>query len=256
MPKFAANLSMMFTEHDFLDRFKAAADAGFKAVEYLFPYDYSPEEIGAELAANNLAQALFNMPPGDWAGGDRGIAALPERQEEFLASIETAKRYAEALGCKKVHLMAGICDDDAEHHETYVENVRRAADKMAESGIKVLLEPLSPRATPGYFLGSVAQGVKIIAEIDRPNVALQYDLFHAQQTDGDLTYLTKAVAPIIGHVQIAAVPDRHEPDHGELDHSWILPVVDQYYDGWIGCEYIPAAGTVEGLGWLKQYCGN
>lgn len=253
MPRFAANLSMMFTEHDFLDRFEAAARAGFQAVEYLFPYDHSPEVIREELDRNHLVQALFNMPAGDWAAGDRGLAALPERAEEFIASIDTAGRYAQILGCTKVHLMAGVCPDDPEHHRTYVDNVRRAADRLSPLGVTVLLEPLSPRATPGYFLGSVAQAVDLIAEIDHPGVGLQYDLFHAQQTDGDITHLTRTVAPLIGHVQIAAVPDRHEPDHGELDHGWILPVIDEYYHDWIGCEYLPAGVTEDGLGWLDAY---
>ena len=165
MPRFAANLSMMFTEHDFLDRFEAAARAGFQAVEYLFPYDHSPEVIREELDRNHLVQALFNMPAGDWAAGDRGLAALPERAEEFIAIIDTAGRYAQILGCTKVHLMAGVCPDDPEHHRTYVDNVRRAADRLSPLGVTVLLEPLSPRATPGYFLGSVAQAVDLIAEI-------------------------------------------------------------------------------------------
>ena len=222
-------------------------------MEYLFPYDHEPEVIRAELDRNDLVQALFNMPAGDWAAGDRGLAALPERAEEFRASIEVTRRYAQALGCTKVHAMAGICADDETHHRTYVDNVRRAADELGEVGVTVLLEPLSPRATPGYFLGSVAQAVELIAEIDHPGVRLQYDLFHAQQTDGDITFLTRAVAPLIGHVQIASVPDRHEPDHGELDHGWILPIVDEYYDGWIGCEYIPAGVTEDGLGWLDAW---
>lgn len=257
MPRFAANLSMMFTELDFLDRFGAAAQAGFKAVEFLFPYEYPAERLRAELDRHNLVQALFNLPPGDWAGGERGIASLPDREDEFIASVETALRYAEALDCPKLHLMAGIPadPDDPGYLHRYIEHVRYAADQAAPAGRLICLEPLNPYSTPGYLISSIAQTLPIIEQIDRPNVKLQLDLFHAQLTGGDIAHTIDKLGPEgIGHVQLASVPDRHEPDQGELYYPYVLARLDEVgYDGWVGCEYNPAGETVAGLGWLRAY---
>lgn len=255
MPRFAANLSMMFTEVDFLDRFGAAADAGFEAVEFLFPYDYPAEEIRARLDAHGLQVALFNMYPGDWAAGEKGLASLPGREEEFRASVDQALEYARALGCPKLHLMAGLADPgSADHRARYVEHVRYAADRAAAEGRLIVLEPLNPYNVPGYFLPSVAHVTDLLAEIDRPNVKLQFDLYHAQLTGGDITHQIERLAAVTGHVQIASVPERHEPDRGELYYPYVLAVLDRVgYDGWVGCEYVPAAGTQAGLGWLEAY---
>lgn len=256
MPRFAANLSMMFTEVDFLDRFAAAAAAGFEAVEYLFPYDYDPSALRRRLDENNLVQALFNVYAGNWGAGEKGLAAMPGREEDFRASIDQALAYAETLDCPKLHVMAGRPDDvdDPAVRALYVDNVRWAATRAAEADRLLVLEPLNPYDVPGYFLPSVARTIELIEEIDRPHVRLQYDLYHAQLCDGDITHLTHTVADLIGHVQIASVPDRHEPDHGELSYPYVLATLDEVgYDGWVGCEYHPAGRTEDGLGWLRAY---
>ena len=256
MPRFAANLSMLFTELPFLDRFGAAAAAGFEAVEFLFPYEHPAEEIADRLSEHGLTQALFNLPPGDWAAGERGIAALPDRVEEFRASVGTALRYAEVLGCEKLHTMAGITADldRAAADATYLSNVRYAADRAAEAGRIITVEPLNPYDVPGYHLGSMRAGLEFLDVVDRDNVLLQLDLYHAQITDGDITRLIERADGRIGHVQVAAVPHRHEPGTGELDDHYALAVLDRVgYAGYVGCEYHPAAGTVAGLGWLDRY---
>lgn len=254
MPKFAANLSMLFTELPFLDRFEAAAGAGFEAVEFLFPYDFPAEEIAARLKEYSLAQALFNFPPGDWDGGERGIAALPGREEEFEASVQTALTYAAVLDCSRLHVMAGVPDDLDAAWQTYLRNIRHAADRAAEAGRSVLVEPLNPYDVPGYLVGSVRSAMEFLGAVDRDNVLLQLDLYHAQITDGDVTRLIRRTADRVGHVQIASVPERHEPDRGELNYPHVLGVLDDVgYEGWVGCEYVPAEGTVAGLGWLASY---
>lgn len=257
MPRFAANVSMMFTEVDFLDRFAAAAAAGFQAVEFLFPYDYPAEQLRAKLDENGLVQALFNLPPGDWAAGERGIACLPGREEEFKASVHTALAYAEVLDCPKLHLMAGLPADpsDPSYLARYVEHVRYAADLAAEQGRLIVLEPLNSYNMPGYLLLSQAAGIAAVEAVGRDNVKLQLDLYHAQLTGGDVTHLIRSLgAEGIGHVQLASVPDRHEPDRGELYYPYVLAELDRVgYDGWVGCEYNPAGDTVAGLGWLDAY---
>jgi hydroxypyruvate isomerase len=255
MPKLAANLSMMFTEVPFLDRFAAAAAAGFRGVEFLFPYDFEPDVVAARLQAAGLAQALFNLPPGDWNGGERGIAALAGREAEFAAAIERALLYARALACPIVHPMAGFAAfDNARAIATYVANVRSAADAFAAFGGRIVLEPINHRDMPGYFLHTTAQAVALIEQIDRPNVALQLDLYHAQISEGDLEHRIRTLRAITAHVQIAGNPARHEPDIGEVNYDYLLSVLDEVgYAGWIGCEYRPAAGTVAGLGWAKRY---
>jgi len=255
MPKLAANLSMMFNEVPFLDRFAAASAAGFTGVEYLFPYDHEPHAVAAKLAAAGLTQALFNMPPGDWNAGERGIASLPGREAEFAAGVERALTYAEALGCPLVHPMAGFgAADDARAIDTYVANIRGAADRFAAAGRRIVLEPINHRDMPGYFLNTTSQAAALIAKIDRPNVALQLDLYHAQITEGDLEKKIRALQPLTAHVQIAGNPARHEPNVGEVNYDYLLSVLDAIgYAGWIGCEYRPAGDTVAGLGWARPY---
>lgn len=258
MPRFAANLSMMFTELPFLDRFRAAADAGFTGVEYLFPYDHEVEVVAEARRRAGVEQVLFNMPPGDWAAGERGLATLPGREEEFRSGVATALRYAEALGCRQLHVMAGTPGPEAgppqELRDRYVTRVRQAAEQASAHGVRVLIEPINSRDMPGYHLDSVDLARELIAEIDHPAVALQLDLYHAQVIQGDLTELIRATAGITAHVQIASVPDRQEPDGGELDLAHLLGVLAETgYAGWIGCEYRPAGETHTGLGWLQEF---
>ncbi len=249
MPRFAANLSMMFTEHDFLDRFGAAAAAGFRGVEYLFPYDFTPEEIAQQLNAHGLTQALFNAPPGDWAAGARGLAACPGQEAAFRDSIGLALSYADVIGPDFIHVMAGLAEG-AEARATYVANLRWAA---AEAGDRVLLiEPINSRDMPGYFLSTSAQALAIIEDVGAPNLRLQFDLYHAQIMEGDLTMRLAQVFDSIGHIQIAGVPERHEPDQGEVNFAHMFDELDRLgYAGWVGCEYRPAGRTEDGLGWFR-----
>lgn len=252
MPIFAANLTMMFNEWSFLDRFDAAADAGFQAVEYLFPYDHPPDAVAARLRRNGLTQALFNMPPGDWAAGERGLAALPERFADVQAGVETALRYAEATGCRRLHLMAGLADPaDAAAQASYRRAAIHAADALAERGLDLLLEPINGRDMPGYFLNDFAATERLIADLDRPNVKLQFDLYHRQILHGDCTMALRRLLPITGHIQIASVPSRHEPAGEELNYPFLFEELDRLgYAGFVGCEYRPRAGTLAGLGWF------
>ncbi len=253
MPRFAANLSMMFQEHPFLDRFEAAAAAGFQAVEYLFPYDHPPEVVAQHLAAAGLSQSLFNLPPGDWAAGMRGLAAVPGLEASFAESVERALIYARALGCLKLHVMAGITTgvDPAAAEATYIANLRTAVRRLGDAGITALIEPINARDMPGYFLATSDQAVRIIEAVGLPNLKLQFDVYHTQISEGDLTTRLTKLAPLIGHIQIAGVPDRHEPDTGEVAYDRLFPVIDAIgYDGYVGLEYRPAGDTVAGLGWL------
>lgn len=257
MPKFAANLSMMFTEVDFLDRFKAAAEAGFKAVEYLFPYEYPAEVLANRLSDNGLIQVLFNTAPGNTIAGEWGLAALPQREAEARADIDQALEYAIALNCPSVHVMAGVVpvgEDRAKYQQTFIDNIRYAADKFAADNIKVLIEALSPPVKPNYLFSSQHQSLELINLINRPNVFIQFDTFHAQLVDGNLTRLLESLKGRYAHIQIASVPDRHEPDEGEINYPFIFSMLDKLgYDGWVGCEYHPRGKTTEGLGWLKGY---
>ena len=257
MAKFAANLTMLFTEVAFLERFERAHKAGFTAVEYLFPYAYEPPVLAEKLAQFGFEQALFNMPPGDWAAGERGMAALPGREQEFKASVDTAITYAKALHCKKVHAMSGIMDarfSRDEHVKTFIDNIRFAADAMAEHGIELMIEPLNSRDVPNYFIAHQRDAAALIKQVDRPNVKLQLDIYHAQIMDGDLTRLIEELAPVTGHIQIASVPNRHEPSVGEIHYPHVFDALDASgYDGWIGCEYNPENTTESGLGWLSPY---
>ncbi len=255
MPHFAANLTMMFSEWAFLDRFAAASEAGFAAVEFLFPYDHAPDEVARRLADAKLEQALFNMPPGDWAKGERGIAALPGREQEFRASVDTALRYADATGVKRLHMMAGLADPrDPAAVATYLANARHAAERFAAKGLDLVLEPINGRNMPGYFLNDFGMAAGFIRAMSMSNVKLQFDIYHCQIIHGDVTTRLRALMPITGHVQIASVPSRHEPDGEELNYPFLFEELDRLgYAGFVGCEYIPRAGTLEGLGWFAPW---
>ncbi|MGH8787859.1 MAG: 2-oxo-tetronate isomerase [Cupriavidus necator] len=260
MPRFAANLSMMYNEHAFLDRFAAAAADGFRAVEYLFPYEHAATELRARLDANGLTQALFNAPPGDWAAGERGLAALPGREAEFRDAVGRALEYAGVIGNDRVHVMAGLVPADADrasHRAAYLENVAFAAKAAAAQGITIVIEPINTRDMPGYFLNRQDDAQAICKEVGAANLKVQFDCYHCQIVEGDIAMKLKRDMPGIGHIQIAGVPERHEPDLGELNYPYLFEVIDSLgYEGWIGCEYRPRAGTSEGLGWLKPYLGR
>ncbi len=257
MPRFAANLSRLYPEHAFLDRFAAAARDGFRAVEYLFPYDFPAAELKARLDAHGLVQALFNAPPGDWAAGERGLASLPGREDDFRRGLDTALDYACVLGNDKLHVMAGLAAPQVERarqRDLYLRNLAYAADTARAHGITILIEPINPRDMPGFFLNRQDDAQAICREVGAPNLKVQFDCYHCQIVEGDLaTKLERAIAGI-GHVQIAGVPERHEPDLGELNYPYLFARLDALgYDGWIGCEYRPRAGTSDGLGWLAPY---
>ncbi len=255
MPKFAANLTMMFNEVPFLQRFAAAAQAGFRAVEFLFPYDHAPGEIAAQLQANRLQNVLFNMPPGDWAAGERGLAALPGREQEFRAGVAQALAYAQALGTPRLHAMAGLLPagaDPARHRATFIDNLRYACAEAAQHGITVLIEPINTRDMPGYFLNTQADAHAIREEVGAANLKVQMDLYHVQIVEGDIAMKIRRYLPHVGHIQIAGVPERHEPDTGEVNYGYLFRLLDELgYAGWLGCEYRPARGTAQGLGWMK-----
>ncbi len=256
MPKFAANLTMMFNEVPFPQRFAAAAKAGFTGVEFLFPYELSPQEVAKLLKDNFLKNALFNMPPGDWAAGERGVASLPGRQEEFRAGVARALEYAFAMGTPTVHAMSGLLPagaDREKHRAVYVDNLRYAAKELASHHLTLVIEPINTRDIPGYFLNTQAEAHAICAEVGEANIKVQMDFYHAQIVEGDLAVTLKKYFAGVGHVQIASVPDRHEPDEGEVNYPYIFQLLDELgYTGWIGCEYRPRGKTEDGLGWLKN----
>lgn len=257
MPRFAANLTMMYNEHAFLERFAAAARDGFKAVEYLFPYEFPAAELKARLDAHGLVQALFNAPPGDWAAGERGIASLPGREDEFRRAIDTALDYARVIGNDTLHVMAGLIaptQDRARHRDVYLRNLAHAAEAARAQNVTIVIEPINPRDMPGFFLNRQDDAQAICREVGAPNLLVQFDCYHCQIVEGDLAMkLTRDIAGI-GHIQIAGVPQRHEPDVGEIHYPYLFELIDAIgYDGWIGCEYRPKAGTSEGLGWLAPY---
>ncbi|RQM44786.1 2-oxo-tetronate isomerase [Paraburkholderia tropica] len=257
MPRFAANLTMMYNEHAFLDRFAAAAHDGFDAVEYLFPYDHPAAEVKARLEENGLAQALFNAPPGDWAAGERGLAALPGREDEFRRGIDKALDYARVLGNRKLHVMAGIVaseDTRAQQRELYLKHLDYAAQAARGEGITILIEPINTRDMPGYLLNRQDDAHAICAEIGAANLQVQFDCYHCQITEGDLAVKLKRDIARIGHIQVAGVPERHEPDSGEINYPWLFSLIDELgYTGWIGCEYWPRAKASDGLGWIRPY---
>jgi hydroxypyruvate isomerase len=262
MPRFAANMSMLYNEHAFLDRFAAAAQDGFQAVEYLFPYAFEARVIAQRLADHGLQQVLFNAPPGDWDAGERGLACLPGREAEFRSGFERALTYAEALGCPRVHAMAGLAPagaDRARLQATYEANLAWAAELAATAGRDVLIEPINTRDIPGFFLNRQDEAHRVVQAIGAPNLKVQMDLYHCQIVEGDVAMKLRQYLPTgrVGHLQIAGVPQRHEPDVGELHHPYLFSVIDEIeragqWSGWIGCEYRPARGTSEGLGWFKS----
>jgi hydroxypyruvate isomerase len=258
MPRFAANLSMLYNEHDFTDRFAAAARDGFKAVEYLFPYAWPAKDLAQRLADNGLQQVLFNAPPGDWDAGERGLACLPGREAEFREGVLRALDYAATLGCPRVHLMAGLAPQGADRaslRATYLANLAWAAQKAAAQGVAVLIEPINTRDIPGFFLNRQDDAHAIVAEVGAPNLQVQMDLYHLQVVEGDVTTKLRQYLPTgrVGHIQIAGVPQRHEPDVGELNFDHLFAVIDELaFAGWVGCEYRPRAGTSTGLGWFKR----
>lgn len=251
MPRFAANLSMMFQEVPFLDRFAAAAAAGFKGVEFLFPYDLPADDIAAAAKTAGVEVALFNLPPGDWANGERGFAALPGREAEFDAALETAIGYAKTLGCGRLHCMAGVLAagmDRAACRKTYVGNLAKAAKRLAPLGIDALMEPINPRDVPGYFINRQQEAHDVRAEVGMANLKVQMDFYHVQIVEGDLAKRAEALIDGVGHIQIAGVPERHEPDIGEINYAYVFALLDKLgYEGWVGCEYRPQGDTLEGV---------
>ena len=255
MVKLAANLSMMFQDLPFLDRFDAAAEAGFSGVEFLFPYDHDAALIAERAQQCGLQVVLFNLPAGDWEGGERGIAALPDRVEEFRAGVAKGLDYARALGCPRLHLMAGKVPASAECRAALVANIAHAADLAAADNVEILIEPINTRVDiPGYFYGTSAAALSVIDEAGRANVRLQYDIYHMQIMEGDLARTIERLLPRIGHMQLADNPGRAEPGSGEINYPWLLSRIDALgYAGWIGCEYRPAGDTKAGLGWARDY---
>lgn len=255
MPRFAANLSMMFNEVPFLDRFEAAAKVGFDAVEFLFPYEHSPEEVEDRLRGNGLTQALFNLYPGDWNKGERGFAALPERFADVQASVKQALAYAKATGVKRLHLMAGIADRrDPKAVDAFCRSVVWVAEALGKENIDLMLEPINPRDVPGYFLNDFDFAAGVINDLKISNLKLQFDIYHRQIVHGDVSMALRKMMPIIGHIQIASVPSRNEPAGEELNYPFLFDELDRLgYSGFVGCEYRPKGNTAEGLGWFAPY---
>ena len=260
MPRFAANLSMMYQEHPFIERFGAAAKDGFKGIEILFPYAFPAAEIRARLTEHGLTQALFNGPPGNADAGERGLASLPGREDEFKRSVATALEYARVLGSERLHLMAGLIrpgEERARHRATYLRNLDYAAREAAPAGVTVVIEPINTRDVPGFFLNRQDEAHAICAEIGAPNLKVQMDFYHCQIVEGDLAMKLRKYIAGVGHIQIAGVPERHEPDLGEINYPCLFALMDELgYRDWVGCEYRPKAGTSAGLGWLRDWLQN
>jgi len=263
MPRFAANLSMLYNEHAFLDRFAAAAADGFAAVEFLFPYAFPAADIAARLRDNGLQQVLFNGPAGDWEHGERGTACVPGREDDFKRGIDQALAYAETLHCPRVHAVAGIAPANVERallRATYVANLAWAAAQAASHGVDIVIEPINTRDIPGFFLNRQDHAHEVVADVGAPNLKVQMDLYHCQIVEGDLARKIEKYLPGggVGHMQTAGVPERREPDVGEINHAYLFDLIDRVgYDGWIGCEYRPRitspGGTSAGLGWFQPY---
>ncbi len=257
MLQFCANLSMMFNEVDFLARFGAAKQAGFDGVEFLFPYDHPAATVRERLDSEGLTLALFNMPPGDWAAGERGVACLPNRKQEFRDGVAKALDYAGALGCTLVHCMAGIVPPGLRHDvawDTYVANLAWASERASVSGVVIALEPINHRDMPGFLLNTTGQAAGLVEALGRDKVGLQFDVYHCQVTEGDVTKRFEGLLPLIAHVQIADVPMRHEPGTGEIAWNYVFGRIEASgYRGWIGCEYRPAKDTIEGLSWRENF---
>jgi hydroxypyruvate isomerase len=256
MPRFAANLTMLFTEAPFLERFELAAKAGFKAVEFLFPYAYDARELRARLDGNGLQLVLHNLPPGDWDAGERGIACHPDRVQEFRAGVGRAVEYAQALGVGQLNCLAGKAPaaDDATLRRTLVDNLRFAAAALKQAGLKLLVEPINTYDIPGFYLNRTAQALALLDEVGADNAFLQYDVYHMQRTEGELAATLQKHLARIGHVQVADNPGRNEPGSGEINYDFLFAHLDRIgYAGWIGCEYRPASTTADGLGWLRRH---
>lgn len=259
MPRFAANIDWMFCELPFLERFEAAAHAGFEGVEFLFPYDYPAVEIASLLDRYGLTNALFNFPAGDWAAGERGIAALPGRESEFRDSVELAMSYARTLKCSRLHVLSGIVQSGAGPvvcREIYLQNLRYAADKVAPHGITLLVEAINPTDMPNYLVSTQADSFDICKAAERENVFMQLDLYHRQMAEGNLAGGLRQYQAAYRHIQIAGVPGRHEPDVGEINFAYLFNLLDELgYDGWVGCEYQPLGNTLSGLDWHRELRG-
>ena len=257
MPRFAANLSMMFNEVPFLDRFALAAKAGFKGVEFLFPYDHPAAEIAARLKDNGLQQVLFNAPAGDFAKGERGMAAIPGKQAAFRDSIKLALEYATTLACPRLHIMAGLKPEGVAHDTltaVYGANLTYAAEECAKVGVKPIIEPINHRDIPGFFLNTTDQAAAIIAAVGPEKLGMQFDLYHCQITEGDVVKRVEKHLPLIAHMQVADTPGRHEPGTGEVNWPFVFKTIDALgFRGWIGCEYRPAGDTLAGLSWFAPY---
>lgn len=254
MPRLAANVSTLFPELGFLERFAAAAAAGFKAVEYQFPYQWKAEDIAERVRAAGLQVVLHNLPAGDLARGERGIAALPGREREFREGVERAIDYARAVNCPRLNCLAGLAPVDAEHRAVLVDNVRFAARKLGAAGLSLTLEAINTRTVPGFFLSRSAQAIDVLNAAGEGNASLQYDFFHMQIMEGDLAQTVERLLPRIGHIQLADVPGRHEPGSGEINFHFLLRHLDTLgYSGWVGCEYNPQGDTLEGLKWARPY---
>lgn len=257
MPRLAANLSMLFTELRFQDRFAAARSAGFEGVEFLFPYAFERDLLADRLKAAGLSQALFNLPPGDWDAGERGIACLPRRVGEFQDGVGRALDYAAALGCPTLHCMIGIPPEGVARSvamRTLVDNLRFAGKAAGQAGVTIVVEPINQYDMPGYLVSRSADAAAILEQVGMETVRLQYDVYHMQRTEGELAATIARLLPLIGHVQVADNPGRHEPGTGEINYGFLLQELDRFgYGGWVGCEYRPVAGTVEGLGWAQTW---
>jgi hydroxypyruvate isomerase len=257
MPKFNANISMLFADVPFLDRFRLAAQHGFKGVEYLFPYAWSADQLVEQLKTNNLVQVLHNLPAGNWEAGERGIACIPGRETEFETGVGSAIKYAKALGCGQLNCLAGKTPLSAKPEtvrETLVKNLRFAAKELEKNNIRLLLEMLNSRDIPGFHLVTTRDALSLIAEVNHPNVYIQYDVYHMQIMEGNITTTIRENLKQIAHIQIADVPGRHEPGTGEINYPNLFRFIDDAgYKGWIGCEYVPAAKTSDGLSWMSNY---
>jgi hydroxypyruvate isomerase len=256
MPKFAANLTMLFNEQPFLERFGAAARNGFTGVEFLFPYEFEPQQLHEKLQAHRLEMVLHNLPAGNWAGGERGIACHPGRVGEFEQGVETALAYASVLGTRRINCLVGIQPPDVERNkarQTLVRNLKFAAAALKQAGIPLLIEPINTFDIPGFFLSRTSQGLELIEEVGSDNLFLQYDIYHMQRMEGELANTIRNHLSVIRHVQLADNPGRFEPGTGEINYRYLLNFLDEIgYDGWVGCEYKPRAGTEPGLGWRQQ----
>ena len=260
MLKFAANLSWLFNEYPLLERFSAARHAGFSGVEVLFPYQYSELDLRKQLVKYPLSMVLINAPAGNWQAGERGLASIPGQDAAFHDSLITAEKYAQALNCRRIHIMAGLRDQRLtvdQQQQLFISRLQMAAQHFSSTNIQLLIEPLNPEDMPGYFLADFSQAQEIISEVAASNVRLQFDIYHCQKIQGNLVAAFERYWPLIEHIQIASSPARNEPDHGEINYPWLFNYLDEKeYSGWIGCEYSPITNTYEGLKWLTTYWQN